>query len=71
MHSVLPMTRQYGLTSRQRLSSAQLVEKVMDERGHFSIHLIAQVPSSLVDEAQDGRINDPLNSNDVEDIQSP
>ena len=64
------MARQYGLTSRQRLSSVQLIEKVLDERGQFSIHLSVQVPSSLVDEVQDGRINDPLNSNDVEDIHS-
>ena len=64
------MTRQYGLTSRQRLSSVELIKKVLDERGYCPIHLIVQVPNSLVDEVQDGRINDPLNSNDVEDIHS-
>ena len=70
VQSVLPMTRQYGLTSRQRMSSVELIEKVPDERGHCPIHLNTQVPNSLVDEFQDGRVNGPLNSNDVEDIHS-
>ena len=68
MHSVLPMTRQHSLTSRQRLSSAQLIEKVLDERGHCPSHLNVRVPNNLVDEVQDGQNNDPLNSSGVEDI---
>ena len=70
VQSVLPMTRQHGLTSRQRLSSVELIEKVLDERGHCPIHLNVQVPNSLFDEVQDGQNNGPLNSNDVEDTHS-